>query len=228
MAIRPFYTAITEPFDEEKPLASFYNEEECDFKYFPGLAVSQKKKSVESLHSAILMKYPSARILEVSTKSSLELGRALSAFNLKWIDKKEEKAWFVESIYQGSKCFEEGGPYRDLFEKTAQEAKTDPRLKNSGKIKCYMFQGKEWSLSPPFMFYDYLYIRSLNYNTHLHAPLMEFDTFTDIEFNNKKSLNCQARAVAIFVTLKRNNLVEEYLRNKGEKFGTIYETILLV
>ena len=34
--------------------------------------------------------------------------------------------------------------------------------------------------------------------------LMEFDAFTGIKFNTKKSLNYQAEAVAIYVSLRKN------------------------
>lgn len=64
------------------------------------------------------------------------------------------------------------------------------------------------------MFYDFLYINALISNPDLCERVMGYDTFTDIEFNPKKSLNCQARAMAIFVTLKRNNLLKDYLARR--------------
>ena len=42
-----------------------------------------------------------------------------------------------------------------------------------------------------------------------------------MEFNPQKSLNCQARSVAIFVSLYKKGLLEQYLDNK-ELFKTIY------
>ena len=36
---------------------------------------------------------------------------------------------------------------------------------------------------------------------------MAYDAFTDIEFNPDKSLNCQARAAAMFVALNREGLI---------------------
>ena len=53
------------------------------FNWFPGFAVSQKQKSIESLHAAILKTDAHAKPLEVSTKSTEPLGVSLSAFNLK-------------------------------------------------------------------------------------------------------------------------------------------------
>lgn len=37
--------------------------------------------------------------------------------------------------------------------------------------------------------------------------LLEYDGFTDIEFNPQKSLNCQAKAAALYVSLCRNGLL---------------------
>lgn len=218
MAYRPFFSVVpTKDFISGN--GPFYTQEECEFVYFPGLSLSQKQKSIDSLHNAIHKINPNANILEVSTKSPLQIGRDLSAFNLKW--KTRDTQYSVESLYQGSKVFQNGGPYTDLFTVPSVKAKTDERLKNSGYIKSYFFQGKTWPLSPQHLFYDYLYIKSLNTNKEFHSAVMEFDTFTDIEFNHKKSLNCQARALAIFVTLNRHGLVKAYL-DDPEKFKTIY------
>lgn len=198
----------------------FYQELEVEFKYFTGMAASQKKKSMESMHQAILEKEPDAKILEISTKSNEELGVALSAFNLKWKTPKFD--FSVESLYQGSKVFEEGGPYKELYTANSRLAKTDERLKNSGRILKYSFQNKDWDLNPPHMFYDFLYIKSLTTNPDLCERVLDYDTFTDIEFNPKKSINCQARAMAIFVTLKKRNLLKEYLDR--QLFQKIYES----
>ena len=224
MAKRPFFSPVSvEEFSEgARPL---YIERFVDFKYFTGFALGQKRKSIDSFHKAIHEIYPQAKILEISTKSSEELGRALSAFNLQW--RSRIGNFCVESLYQGSKVFKNGGPYKEIRNMSAKEAKADERLRNSGEVVGFFFQEKNWPINPPFMFYDHLYIKSLTTNPELHAPLMEFDAFTDIEFNDKKSINCQARAVAIFVTLKRLGLVSEYLKNL-DKFQTIYDNQILI
>jgi len=46
-------------------------------------------------------------------------------------------------------------------------------------------------------------------NPELAEQVMEFDAFTDIEFNPNKSLNCQARAAALFVAMKKLGRLEE-------------------
>ena len=59
------------------------------------------------------------------------------------------------------------------------------------------------------MFYDWLYIRALAQNSELALSLMEYNAFTDIAFNPKKSINCQANSAALFVSLKKQGLSEE-------------------
>ena len=45
----------------------------------------------------------------------------------------------------------------------------------------------------------------------LARQVVEYDAFTDIEFNPQKSVNCQARAVALFVSLCRRELLQRVL-----------------
>ncbi len=53
------------------------------FEWYSGFAVSQKQKSIKSLHNAILKADVNAKPLEISTKSMEAIGIKLSAFNLK-------------------------------------------------------------------------------------------------------------------------------------------------
>ena len=85
-------------------------EETVNFEYFNGFALVQKQKSINSLHEAFLKQHPGKRILEISSKSDNSLGVSLSAFNLKIRNKENE--WIpLESVFQGGKIFERGGPY---------------------------------------------------------------------------------------------------------------------
>ncbi len=63
-----------------------YKEIDVDFKFYTGFAVSQKQKSIKSLHESISRIDNTLKILEVSTKSTNQTGIALSAFNLKFLD----------------------------------------------------------------------------------------------------------------------------------------------
>ena len=51
-------------------------------------------------------------------------------------------------------------------------------------------------------------------DTNLFNKILDYDAFTDIEFNPKKSLNCQARSCAVFVSLAKKNLLNIALESK--------------
>ena len=117
----------------------------------------------------------------------------------------------VEVTFQGSKVFEHGGPFTDLYAKTAREAKRDPRLKESGQLLYFEFGGKRWELKPRTAFYDWLYLRRLQQDSELAQHLLGYQGFTDIEFNPQKSINCQARSAALYVALTQRGLLHEAL-----------------
>lgn len=202
-----------------KDTAPFFEEKLIEFKFYSGFAEVQKRKSICSLHESFLLEYPNYKVLEISSKSEKELGIKLSAFNLMIETNKTKKEYSVEVAFQSSKVFEKGGPYLDILEMTSREAKKDIRLKESGKLKCFSYFGRVFELNPVNYFYNWLYINTLNLNINkdLGNELMEYSAFTDIEFNPDKSLNCQARAAAVYVSLRKQGLLEKALENK-EKF----------
>ncbi|MDO5769696.1 MAG: hypothetical protein Q4P13_09335 [Psychrobacter sp.] len=182
--------------------------EMIEFKYHSGFALVQKQKSIDELHKAIHEAFGFDKILEVSSKSRDELGVALSAFNLMITDKKTNEKYSVECAFQSSKYFENGWPYIDLLKATSREAKKDERLKNSGRLLGFKFRSIEWDLTPLTAFYDWLYVNALNQNPQLHDELLQYQAFTDIEFNPKKSVNCQAYSIAMFVALAKKDLLD--------------------
>lgn len=186
-------------------LNDIFEEKEIDFVFYSGFSITQKQKSIESLHNAIKELYYDAEILEISSKSPIELGRKLSAFNLK-LD-----GIALENIFQSSKVFEYGGPYEDLLSKTPIEAKKDPRIKDSGRIIGFKYQGINYPTIPKTLFDDWMYCQALYSDQELMSSIINYDFFTDIEFNHEKSLNCQARSAAIFVSLYQKGLLEECL-----------------
>ena len=204
MAIRPFFMIS----DSE-----IFKEDNCEFTFYTGFALSQKQKSIKSLHEQILKKYSNAKILEVSRKSENPLGIALSAFNLTLPINNNE--YPVENIFQSSKVFSNGGPYQDLLFVHPRDAKRDERLKNSGKLISFELNSNIWEIEPKTLFYDWLYTHALYRNKRLTNEIIQYDTFTDIEFNPNKSFNCQARSVAIFVSLYKKGIIEAYLRDKN-------------
>lgn len=199
--------------------------EMVEFTYHSGFAVVQKQKSIEELHKSSQERFGFERILEVSSKSKQDLGVALSAFNLMITDKPKKETYSVECAFQSSKVFENGGPYTDLLHATSRQAKKDERLKDSGKLIGFEFRSTKWHLNPLTAFYDWLYVNALNQNAQFHDELMQYQAFTDIEFNPKKSINCQAYSIAMFVALAKRNLLED-IRNP-ETFLSFYEDFQL-
>lgn len=213
MANRPVFTI-----KDESP---FYEKVDVDFKYYSGFAEVQKRKSIDSLHEAFLKNQPNKKVLEISSKSENLLGVKLSAFNL-MIETKSKKKYSVEVVFQSSKVFEKGGPYLDLLDKTSKEAKRDIRLKESGKLKCFDYFGNKFQLSPQTYFYNWLYVNTVNLNKHLGDALVEYDSFTDIEFNPNRSINCQAMAAAVYVSLRKQGLLNKALESKEKFLDIVY------
>lgn len=194
----------------------FYEELPVEFEWFPGFSIKQKQCSIASLHKNASKEYDleKKKILEISSKSPNELGKMLSAFQLKLPDSSGLSA-SVESFFQGSKVFEKGGPYKDLYNKSAKDAKRDPRLKESGSLKRFVWDEEEWDLEPKTAFYHWLYLKALHASERLREQIMQYTAFTDIEFNPAKSINCQAASAALYVGIRRSGIqIEEALQNK--------------
>ena len=183
MAERPVFSIC-----DSKVVSKMYS-----FEWFPGFAVSQKQKSIDSLHKAVKEADAQANPLEISSKSANPLGVKLSAFNLCLNNHT------LENIFQSAKLFENGGPYLDLLEVPPREAKRDERLHKSGQLKAFCYQGAVFPLTPQTVFYDYIYIQAVKQSLAEQEvrALAYFTHFTDIEFNPKKSINTQARSVAL-------------------------------
>jgi hypothetical protein len=154
-------------------------------------------------------------ILEVSTKSEEKVGQRLSAFNLKVHS--TVGVMPLEMAFQGSKVFERGGPYTDLYSvKDARDAKRDSRLKESGPLKEFRFESFSFPLEPKTAFYDWLYITALyEHRDWLRRHILKYAGFTDVEFNPERSINCQARSCALLVTLLRNDWIDEAVSSPG-------------
>lgn len=192
-----------------------------DFEWFPGMAVSQKQKSIASLHDAAIGRRLCAAPLEVSSKSSIPVGVALSAFNLGAVSQKSGRPFTVETAFQSSKVFQNGGPFRDLLYATSRQAKKDDRIQESGRLLRFDFFGSEWALEPKTAFYDWLYISTLCKNPDLVESVESYDGFTDIEFNPEKSINCQAYSLALFKSLQSRSLLAKALVSKEAFLETV-------
>lgn len=195
---------------------------DVDFQWFPGMAPSQKKKSIKSLHDSA-EELGVSPLLEVSSKSEDELGVSLSAFNLMIETGGKKYRFSVESAFQASKVFERGGPYADLLNRTSLEAKRDIRLKESGNVVGFNFFGREFPVKPRTYFYDWLYVNALKQNNNLASAAIDYAGFSDIEFNPKKSINCQAYSLALYVSLVATGMLEEALSTPSRFLEVSYQ-----
>lgn len=214
MANRPIFVIN----DNKK---DFFKEVDVNFTFYSGFSVTQKAKSIQSLHENA-KKEGYEKILEVSTKSDNKLGWQLSAFNL-MVDFDNDKKISLECAFQGSKVFENNIQYKDLYFVESIKAKKDERLRKSGNIIGFEFEGDFWLNEPKTAFYDYLYIKTL-YNDYkdIMNELIKYDAFSDIEFNPKKSINCQAKTCAILVSLFKLDLLDKAVSSKNNFIDIVY------
>jgi len=207
MAERPIFIPTTEG-------SALVRTKHVDFQWFPGMAASQKQKSVDSLHAAASRLPGISKVLEVSSKSRDEIGVALSAFNLSFTTIKYKQTFCVECAYQSSKVFERGGPFTDILGMTSREAKKDERLRSSGRLTGFRFFGTDWGLEPQTAFYDWLYINALKKQHSMAEQILSYSAFTDIEFNPERSINCQAYSVALYVSLYKRHILDDATSSK--------------
>lgn len=207
MASRPIF--LSDDLSEH-----FIKEVMVSFKWYAGYSLSQKQKSIQSLHAAA-SEQGIAPILEISSKSETSLGVQLSAFNLK-LQHPGGLTVPVEAAYQGSKVFEMGGPFSEFLLLNGRDIKKDSRLHQSGKLVSFKLDNEEWPLEPLTAFYDWLYLSALEQNPKLSMHLTAYKGFSDIAFNPEKSFSCQARSAALYVSLKRRNLIQTALRSKDD------------
>ena len=207
MAIRPVFIPECKP-----PYCTVWN---AEFVYNGGFAVSQKQKNITAIHNAFHTRHPEKKVLEISSKSMQDKGTELSAFYLLKYVPSIGKSVPVENVFQAGKVFMNGGPYTDLLQVSPKEAKRDERLCNSGALIAFRYEGQDFPINPQTAFYDFLYINALIENENLAQTVLEYDAFTDVEFNPAKSINCQAKSAAMFVSLSRLgllNMVTEFYR----------------
>ncbi len=213
MATRPIYRA-----NKKWP---YVEKIDVEFQYFNGFSLQQKQRSIQSLHGAYNSLYSDSKILEISSKSQDVLGRELSAFNLQ-INMENGNAYSVEQLFQAGKVFEKGGPYKDLLTKSPRDAKRDSRLRDSGRLLRFEIGDQQFGLEPKTYFYNWLYVNALKMNADLAKAVLEYDAFSDIEFNPNKSINCQANAAALYVGLCLGGKIEDALRDKDSFLQIVY------
>ncbi len=190
-----------------------------EFTWVCGLSKAQRRKSIVNLHQAAKgegVRKP----LEISTASEVELGVALSAFNLQvTVNLGSEKnpemhTNSVESIYQSSKKGKKGGPHPEWLTKTSKEVKKLIKEADIGDLHLYQYGQNFWPAEPVESFFTWLYIQGLMQRVGTIEELAKYDGFTDIYFNPKKTINCQARAVAQAVSMYRMGRLGEIMSSR--------------
>jgi hypothetical protein len=215
MAERPIFT----PSLNGSLLVSTHH---VQFQWSPGMAKSQAQKSIDSLHEQAKERLNLDSVLEISSKSRDDDGVRLSAFNLMIKTVRYEREFSLECAYQASKVFERGGPFKDLLKVKSIDAKRDPRLTQCGRLIKFQFFGTDWPLEPRTAFYDWLYINALHKKPELAKVVLTYRAFSDIAFNPERSINCQAYAAALYVSLyERGLLTDRLLRDQEEYLGVI-------
>ncbi len=221
MATRPVFLAVL-PGDGTAPGVK---EIDVAFTWHAGLAPVQKRKNVDALHQAFRQRFPNRTVLEASRAGESEIGRRLSAFNLRGSD-----GICVEAHFQAGKVFDDGrggaiGPFTDRMRALSVKELRD-EVKAVGathRLVRFFYKGEDWPLDPQRFFYDWLYCSSLAAprNASIRSALASFDAFTDISFNPQKSINCQAHALALFRSLQAFGRLEAALASR-EAFQRFY------
>lgn len=202
MATRPIFVPIS-----KKP---FFEKLDVEFEWHPGFSLVQKQKSLESLHRNAKKQYGLGELLEISSKSPVQIGNRLSAFNLKAHTKDENYCsnmdFSLETVFQTSKVFKKNIHCVDLLGNDQREIRKLAKEREPLGLTGFRLEGADWSLKPKGAFYNFIYIKSLLNIPEIREKLIPYEGFTDIEFNQKKSINCQAEAVSMYTGLRKGGI----------------------
>lgn len=190
---------------ENKPYCIGFN---VDFDGVKGQATSQARKRSMALRESYCAKKGPSKILEISSASDDENGTKLSALVLPVTI--NGKTVCVEQAFQSGKVFQKGGPFPELLDKDPKELKriATENQKKFGDIIGFELDGVKYPTKPETAFYDWIYITALRQNKELADYLLQFDGFTDIQFNPKRSINCQAKSAAYYVALVKTGQID--------------------
>lgn len=180
----------------------YFSESLVTFDYSAGRDLRTRSDNSRSLVAAISELEPGARVIEVSTASSVPLGVKLSALNLTF-----DSEWgrhSVERVFQASKIFELGGPFLEIL-RPSGSPKSHPKLRTSGRLIGFVGpDGLHFGADGTSIFYDRLYVSALIQNSGLLDEILNFDIFTDLRFTKRvkgfvsnQPINTQARSCAI-------------------------------
>ena len=89
---------------------------------------------------------------------------------------------------------------------------------------CFEIGSNKYDINPKTSLYDWLYCNAVLENKELLKEVSNYKCFTDIEFNYQKSINCQARSLAILVILSSTNklnIIKDYNEFKEYVYNNI-------
>lgn len=221
MAVRPIFLPLVgrKSHDGSLRRGPLVETVDVSIDWYGGFAVSQKQKNIVALHERA-KEMGISPVLEISTKSTQEVGFRLSAFNLKIDIDGILKP--LESVYQSCKVFSESGQHVYLMDLDPFKAKRTVREVGKGKITSFRFLGQDFKTEPKNAFYDWLYIRAIAPHEEWIRRNLSYAAYSDIEFTPNRSINCQARAVAEFHALSMRGQALECARN-FDQFRTLLE-----
>lgn len=105
------------------------------------------------------------------------------------------------------------------------------KANKNAKLSHFAYKGEIFEINAGVAnsesyFYDFLYFRALreNFSQSTIRQILQYDIFTDIEFNHKVSINCQARSCALYHYALLNDKVDFYTESR-EKFKGLYEKL---
>lgn len=190
-----------------------------EIRWHGGFSLSQKQKNIAALHTEAKRQgiHP---VLEISTKSPDEVGRRLSAFNLKISVGGIMKP--LESVYQSAKVFAQTGQHKMMMDLDPFEAKRTIKTLGRGAIIAFNFEGVDYPTEPKNAFYDWLYLRAIAPHEDWIRKNLVYAAYSDIEFTPDKSINCQGRAVAEFHALSARNVASDCVHD-FKKFQSMLE-----
>lgn len=188
MATRRFWTI------QNGKIATGY----IDFKWESGCSIVQKRRSCENLHVE-LNYHLGFKPLDISSASTTELGKSLSAFNLKW------KEVPLECWYQGSRVYKNAGVQHQLYNVDSMTAKkTAQKLNAQDEFIGFNLLGIDFPVKPKTLFYDWIYINALIASKGRELDLEQYDCFTDVQAVMNIDA-CQARSVCMYKLIQQTD-----------------------
>ncbi len=217
MASRPVFVPTS-----QSPFVSTQN---IEFEWVKGMVKAQVRKRALSLHS-FAANHGLENLLEISTASNTEFGVSLSAFNLQVtinLGSEEQPNLHtnsVEAFYQSAKVglnsqHQKVGPHPEwLTLGSSEKVKAAIKATNISEINLFKYGENVWPAQPIESFFTWLYIQGLMQKEGTLEQLAKFNGFTDIYFNPKKTINCQARASAMAVSLFNSGQLETVMKTR--------------